>query len=245
MKNNFNCNAVNILTTSKKEAFTLAEVLITLGVIGIVAAMTIPTLINNYQEKVTVTKVKKMYSLLYQAVKLAEVDNGSVNTWSLPLATDGGSQTFYNYIKPYLKVTKECLEDNSADCIDANLTYYYLNGNKWDSPNVDYIDERYVRIILADGSLIWLRTNFDKSGCNGNNNSLSNVCVEFWYDVNGSTPPNTIGRDIFSWFLAMKNNESIFSDNTDDCYKDNMGWSCIKWILEHDNMDYPATTPAE
>ena len=93
----------------KNSAFTLAEVLITLAVIGIVAAMTIPTLINKYQEKVTVTKVKKMYSTLNQAVKLAEVDNGPVATWNLPGYTNGGSQMFYSYLQPYLRVTKECI----------------------------------------------------------------------------------------------------------------------------------------
>lgn len=44
----------------KKAAFTLAEVLITLGIIGVVAAMTMPSLIQNYQEKATVTKLKNV-----------------------------------------------------------------------------------------------------------------------------------------------------------------------------------------
>lgn len=52
----------------KKKAFTLAEVLITLGIIGVVAAITMPVLINKYQEIVTVTKVKKFYSLMSQAI---------------------------------------------------------------------------------------------------------------------------------------------------------------------------------
>ena len=68
-----------------KKGFTLAEVLITLGVIGIVAAMTIPTMINNYQKKVTVTKLKLAYSQLYNAIKLSEVDNGNFNGWDMGL----------------------------------------------------------------------------------------------------------------------------------------------------------------
>ena len=52
----------------EKFAFTLAEVLITLGIIGIVSAMTIPTLINNYQKKVTVTRLQQTYSMLNQAL---------------------------------------------------------------------------------------------------------------------------------------------------------------------------------
>ena len=54
-----------------KKAFTLAEVLITLGIIGIVAAMTLPSLIANYQKKVTVNRLKQAYSMINQALLLA------------------------------------------------------------------------------------------------------------------------------------------------------------------------------
>ncbi len=51
-----------------KKAFTLAEVLITLGIIGVVAAMTMPVLINNYQKKVTAVRLEKFYTIMSQAV---------------------------------------------------------------------------------------------------------------------------------------------------------------------------------
>ena len=221
------------LTHLKKAAFTLAETLITLGVIGIVAAMTIPTLINNYQEKVTVTKVKKMFSTLNQAVKLAEVDNGPVNTWDLPAYDEGGSQKLYGYLKPYLKVLKECIEDNSGNCLDTSLKYYYLNGRAWSDPNSYYGDNRYVRIILADGAVLWLRS---KELGNKTQDDYG-VLGQFWYDVNGSSTPNTMGKDIFSWFLIIDG----FCKHIipDDCYLNNKGYSCADWILKHDNMDYP------
>ena len=69
---------------NKNLAFTLAEVLITLGIIGIVAAMTIPTLIANYQKQQTVSKLKKFYSTINQAIKLSEVDNGFAAQWQYP-----------------------------------------------------------------------------------------------------------------------------------------------------------------
>lgn len=61
----------------KKSAFTLAEVLITLGIIGVVAAMTIPTLLAKYQEKQTVTKLKQTYSILSQAIRSVQEDVGT------------------------------------------------------------------------------------------------------------------------------------------------------------------------
>lgn len=67
-------------------AFTLAEVLITLGIIGVVAAITIPTLIQQHRKQVIETRLKKFYSSVNQAVKLAEVDFGDKKLWYADLA---------------------------------------------------------------------------------------------------------------------------------------------------------------
>ena len=67
-----------------KAAFTLAEVLITLGIIGIVAALTIPAIITNYQKKATVVHLHKVYAQLKNMVKLSELDNGSMDGWDIP-----------------------------------------------------------------------------------------------------------------------------------------------------------------
>ena len=64
--------------TKIKSAFTLAETLITLGIIGIVAAITIPNLIHTYQEKQTVAKLKETYSILQQAIRTAEENEGEL-----------------------------------------------------------------------------------------------------------------------------------------------------------------------
>ena len=77
-----------------KKGFTLAEVLITLGIIGIVAAMTMPSLIQNHQKRVTAERLKKMYTTLRTAIDLAELDNGERENWSF--ASDEEANTFYN-----------------------------------------------------------------------------------------------------------------------------------------------------
>ena len=66
---------------SRKIAFTLAEVLITLGIIGVVASMTIPNVVANYKKKVVETRLLKIYSILNQAIVLSEADNGVCSTW--------------------------------------------------------------------------------------------------------------------------------------------------------------------
>lgn len=64
---------------AKHLAFTLAEVLITLGIIGVVAAMTIPTLISKTQKKEAVTRLKGAYSQIAQAIRMSEADNGDIS----------------------------------------------------------------------------------------------------------------------------------------------------------------------
>ncbi len=217
--------------------------LITLAIIGVVAALTMPVLINKYQERVTITKVKKMYSVLNQAVKLAEVDNGPVNTWNLPKYFSGGSQELYSYLKPYLRVAKECVEDNSGNCLDTNTDYYYLNGMEWGSPNSEsgYGNKYYVRLILSDGSLIWFRS-AGTEGCTDTDSGYTDVCGLLWYDVNGSAKPNTMAKDIFAYFLRPS---GVYPYAAQNCYLNRRGWGCSKWILEHDNMNYPETAPSE
>ncbi len=103
-----------------KKAFTLAEVLITIGIIGVVAAVTMPTLVKNYQQNTTVNKLKQSYALLSQAVQLSELENGSVTEWEYPLHNAESIKEFLNkYVTPYIKYTKIETENN--------LVYLYLN----------------------------------------------------------------------------------------------------------------------
>lgn len=70
----------------KIQGFTLAEVLITLGIIGVVAAMTLPALIQRNNNKVVETRLKKFYSAINQAIMLAENDYGDKKIWYQDLA---------------------------------------------------------------------------------------------------------------------------------------------------------------
>ena len=65
-------------------AFTLAETLITIGIIGIVAAMTLPAIIDQRQKVVTVNRLKKFYTTMEQAILLTEKDNGEIENWMPP-----------------------------------------------------------------------------------------------------------------------------------------------------------------
>ena len=103
----------------RKTAFTLAEVLITLGIIGIVAALTLPTLIQNHANKVVETRLMKFYSAINQAITLAEVDYGDRTYWyakyddlekdaqGRPVTGKSDREKWVNkYLAPYMKITE-------------------------------------------------------------------------------------------------------------------------------------------
>lgn len=120
----------------KKYGFTMAEVLITLGVIGVVAAMTLPTLVQKYRNRVVETRLQKFYSVMNQAVRMAEVEYGDKKVWyedvgGLAVDSEGkpieGSSNidiwFTKYLAPNIKIVKKTIGP------DGLPTYYFADGS--------------------------------------------------------------------------------------------------------------------
>ena len=110
---------------SRLAAFTLAEVLVTLGIIGVVSAMTVPTLMQNYQRQSYVTQLHKNYNEMSQALLRYQTDKNAIN-----LSEAGFDRTTpvsgYNFFKTYFKVVADC-NDNFTPCMAT--TYKKLDGN--------------------------------------------------------------------------------------------------------------------
>lgn len=109
-----------------KTGFTLAEVLITLGVIGIVAALTVPTLIRNYEKKAVAIRLKQAYSILSQALRLSQIDNGPISCWSYsyPSSKESNREFAEKYILPYLKNYTECPDKNQDPKCYVGVSVY-------------------------------------------------------------------------------------------------------------------------
>ena len=133
-----------------KWGFTLAEVLITLGIIGVVAALTIPQVVQNYQKQATATALKKAYSELNQGLQRSMVDNGDIKTWnnSYDFGVDNWAKT---YIEPYVKVEKSgsCANQNGPKCL--GVAYMSRLGTKptWGNHRAHYM------IVKSGGSPAW------------------------------------------------------------------------------------------
>ncbi|MBP3925470.1 type II secretion system protein [bacterium] len=89
----------------RKTAFTLAEALITLGIIGVVAAMTLPAIVQNYKQQVIISKLNKFYNTITNAYSMAKIKNGDISNWDLKnykTSTNDEEDILY-YLLPYLK----------------------------------------------------------------------------------------------------------------------------------------------
>lgn len=217
----------------KTNAFTLAETLLTMLIIGIIALVTIPSIIQCYQEQATVAKVKKIYSVLQQAFKLAEAENGLPENWGI-----NQSNTMDNFL-PYLNAQK-C--NDGEGCLPNN--YVCLDGTP-NTPlqNVD-TTAAFAKFRLRDGTALFTN-NYNKNcrypipddkGC-------------FWIsvDLNGDKPPNAQGIDLFRFYVT---NEGVFPigyfghyshvycSKSRGSYSYLSGINCANVIMQESNMDY-------
>ena len=179
-----------------KHGFTLAEILITLGIIGVVSALTLPTLIKNYQKKETVAKLQKAISVLNQAYRLSNDEAGEA------LATDSvnmdSHEYFETYWAPYIKTLTYC--KSYATCGYSSYTpFKKLSGEQsgW------YVVEPRLRstFLTPEGFVyvIFLATWKDTGG------GEKKVQQQIFVDINGANKPNQYGKDVF--WLTRGDNE--------------------------------------
>ena len=193
------------------KAFTLAEVLITLAILGIVAAIIIPTIVGNFRKKQTEVGLLRAYTMLEKAFDMSQAINGPFETWDDVSANQPsvGEDFHKKYIMPYIvPVAYECSYYGNANkgikdkdgCFKSNIKY--INNTQLNS-------NQYCSLI---------------SGCAGNNISyrlkngmsiaFSRAYQGFWggcgllitVDINGPDKgKNQLGADIFSFTFKYRN----------------------------------------
>ena len=95
------------MNCKKTKAFTLAEVLITLTIIGVIAALTIPNLMQSYKKHQVEVGVKEAYSILSNAIKMSEIENGSMQDWLKQQTNETANEWAGKWIVPYLKIAND------------------------------------------------------------------------------------------------------------------------------------------
>lgn len=212
-----------------KKAFTLAEVLITLGIIGVVAGMTIPTLMQNTQNAELVTKMKKEYSVLSNAHQQLKTENGGGFSFA-----SGIPDGLYGAFKSKLSYINECAGGSSSGiCLSDNIKFF--NGG---TPTNGYTLTAYNYtqvLVLKDGAS--MSFNLALSLCNGTTGTYTNSCGWILMDVNGLKSPNKWGKDIYLFYVfddVIRPFSALLNNGTDDCKTGTggYGYTCAgKYLL--------------
>ena len=219
--------------SNMKNGFTLAEVLITLVIIGVIAAMTIPTLINKTNNQDIISRLKKSYSTIAQATNRIIADEGN------PRADIGGwatsTEAVFNMYKKYIAKSQECQAGNA--CFTAS--YSHLNtGTPGAAPGMSG-SNKYA-LILSDGSVVTMLTDGDNfsSDCSLNFYLTRDTCQVIRVDVNGPMKgPNIIGKDTFAFALQENGLVPVgCSYSSSNC--GNMGWGCTCPVLREGAINY-------
>ena len=219
--------------SKSKSAYTLAETLIVLVVVGVVASITMPLVTASHQKEATLTRLKKAFSALSQTTNRAIADNGPVSTWVLGQNRNPNhAKLFINtYLAPYLSMMGE--PATFAEGTWSNKKYFKELNN-----TTKAFDSAYVRFYLNDGTSVTSRID--------NNSRLI-----MYIDINGDKKPNKVGRDIFEVnycislssqcrfrgkFIAdaeQNSREELMSTNSDyNCNKRKSGYRCMALIMK-------------
>ncbi len=181
--------------TFLKLAFTLAEVLITLGIIGVVASLTIPTIVQNSQEREIVTGLMKFNSTLQSAITMWKTEVGCNSDFGTCLSfegyADGDPNTFLKTIGKYFKVVDSAMgKTNTKDWLPPATYDYYgdkYTGNFGAVSNIGNGDGVF---LLQDGTTFSI--------------DASVTLIGFYVDVNGKKPPNRVGKDVFQFLVGAR-----------------------------------------
>ena len=216
------------LTFRKAFAFTLAETLIVMGIIGVVAALTIPNLNSSTADKEKVAKLKKVYSNLQDAFGRAEAVYGPFDEWFQADTTNSTrSSRFSERMLEFMKTSRNCGHAVNAACMKTGNFTGALGDTI--SSTAAPVSADNVSAILADGTSIV----FSKS-------TQGNMLGTIYVDIDG---PNKglfrHGVDLFRFYVSPDRG-IYYSDSTDLCSSSTPGDddSCENWVLSNGNLDY-------
>ncbi|MCK7521128.1 MAG: prepilin-type N-terminal cleavage/methylation domain-containing protein [Ignavibacteriales bacterium] len=194
----------------KSVGFTLAEILITLTIIGIVATLTIPALQRAYEKQQIVTSLQTVVTTGNAALKQMAADKGCIDDLHCTGVFERGAKTPVNHTKDvgdelvkYFNVAKNCSNTTNMDCWAASFNNNF-DGSGGNTTTVNSSNQIY-KFITANGMAYRF---VPQSSCNNNKSNnktghMKQMCGTLYVDINGPIKgPNYLGRDIFAFFIT-------------------------------------------
>lgn len=209
-----------------KKAFTLAEVLITLGIIGVVASLTLPDIKQGVDAKANMAALQKTYSTLQQATNMAISEHENPIYWGMEDNSIESIKKVYSYYKPYFKMMREC--PNQPGC--WGYPTRYLNKTiYWNAHNTGWYQYAFT---FTDGVSVLIDI-YDV----GNIQSMFGLNINypaavFFVDVNSEKNPNTIGKDIFCFVVTERGMVPAGMNKVQECRANGQGTDCTAKIIQ-------------
>lgn len=191
---------INMPKKYRISGFTLSEVLITLGIIGMVAALVMPMVVANAEKKKNYSKLLRAFSVISQAATSIRDDNNGDFSGAASVNSDFG-----NLFKDKLQTSVFCdVGGTPANCYNVG-SVKTLDGGAYAS-SAGLTGSAYPKIATNDGFVYIFRLDF--SQCNGSNykrNNVNEYCGGIWVDINGNNSPNILGKDVFTMSINKYN----------------------------------------
>ena len=225
------------MNVKKIKAFTLAEVLVTLMIIGVIAAMTIPTLNQNTKNNEMVAGCLKAYSTLSQAVERMKPDYGPIGfgtKWNdEEVFWKGQNKDYQEGFAHEFNTVKVCGK-NEKGCNWEGIPKR-LNG----TPHTNSYDGYNYNLIANDG----MTYNYSKGDCSGEKGMSADrskrTMGRFIVDVNGNKGPNRFGYDLY--FFCLIKGEGVIPAGADNdsagCVKGGTGIDCAAKVIREKKID--------
>lgn len=224
-------------------AFTLAEILITLGIIGIITAMIMPNIISMYQKRVVEAKLKEDVAIISQVVKRADSDIGL--TGNIPSNLSGTSEWFDKFFKPYMKYSKICY---GTDGCWHNKDYTKnLAGQTAYASYIGHIGVSTVNVKLNNGTNLNIDWQMPSTMEKYMGIETEETGIAIFIDANGDSLPNVIGKDIYlliftsegMHFAGENQPEEVIDENCgQNANPTNGGYFCITKV-KNNNWKIP------
>jgi prepilin-type N-terminal cleavage/methylation domain-containing protein len=200
----------------KNTGFTLAEVLITLLIIGVVASLVIPNLINDSQNEELSVLLKKNYSAFADAARLMMIDNGGNLAGKF-----AGSSDMLNQFGQYITFTKKCNVNAQGCYFEGNNSWKILSGGGgWFS-----FSNYYSAVTNQGASLRMALADTECEHDRGAGSLAEHTCGWMTIDVNGFKAPNIMGRDLFTFWITKT---GVYPNGIPNDDYDNMDAFCNK-----------------
>ncbi len=224
----------------KKFGFTLAELLIAFGVLGVVAVLAIPTFVQAQQDKEVAAKLSLAQSVLSNATEMGELNNGKLTDSTL--ATLSEKDIFNTYYKKTLKLNTFCSEDSSETCWTPTSDFFgKTKASGGDTFGIT--GTVHTGFVLQDGmnvTMTKVKGLDEKFGIE----TKDEYSLVFMVDINGAKEPNTIGKDVFAFVKesqgriipAGKHNDSF--NCRKGCDLDDDYWDCSAKVLLDGKRSY-------